>query len=186
MSSVVEVCNKGLDKVGHGPITSLADGTKAANLCTRNWETIRDQVLRDHPWNFAVKRAVLAPSVTAPLWGFGYSFPLPAKCLRLIEVRDLSTGEYELEGKAILANATALYIRYIDQITDPNEFDALFIDAVATRLAFELCESLTQSNTKKNELWQEYQDSLTRAMRADGQENPPAPFEEDEWIAVRY
>ncbi len=186
MSSVVEVCNKGLDKVGHGPITSLADGTKAANLCTRNWAIIRDQVLRDHPWNFAVKRAVLAPSVTAPAWGFGYSFPLPATCLRLLEVRDLSTGEYELEGKAILANATVLYIRYIAQITDPNEFDALFIDSVACRLAFELCESLTQSNTKKNDLFQEYQDSLTRAMRADGQENPPSPFEEDEWIAVRY
>lgn len=186
MPSVVDICNKGLDKVGHGPITSLDDGTKAANLCKRNWSTIRDQVLRDHPWNFAVKRAILAPSVTAPAWGFTASFPLPATCLRLLEVRDMSTGEYEVEGKAILSNETALYIRYIDQITDPNTFDALFIDAAACRLAFELCESLTQSNTKKNALWEEYQDSLTRAMRVDGQENPPAPFEEDEWIAVRY
>jgi hypothetical protein len=186
MASVVDVCNKGLDKLGHGPITSLADGTKSANLCLRNWETIRDQVLRDHPWNFAVKRAILAPSTTAPLWGFSASFPLPADCLRVVEVRDLSTGEYEVEGKAILANETALYIRYIKQTTDPNEFDALFVDAAAVRLAFELCESITQSNTKKNALWEEYQDSLTRAMRVDGQENPPAPFEEDEWIAVRY
>lgn len=186
MASVVDVCNKGLDKVGHGPITSLADGTKAANLCTRNWETIRDQVLRDHPWNFAVKRAILAPTTTAPVWGFSYSFPLPAGCLRLLEVRDMSTGDYEVEGKAILANATALYIRYIDRIEDPASFDALFIDAAACRLAFELCESLTQSNTKKNDLWQEYDDALTRAKRVDGQENPPAQFEEDDWLAVRY
>lgn len=186
MASVVDVCNKGLDKLGHGSITSLEDGTKAASLCLRNWPTIRDQVLRDHPWNFAVKRAVLAPSVTGPAWGFTKSFPLPSNCLRLLEVRDLSTGDYEVEGKAILADESALYIRYIDQITDPNAFDALFIDAAACRLAFELCEALTQSNTKKDAAWQEYQDSLTRAMRVDGQESPPAPFEEDDWVLVRY
>lgn len=186
MASVVDTCNKALDKLGHGPITSLADGTKSANLCNRNWPLVRDQVLRDHPWNFAVRRATLAPSSTAPAWGFSAQFPLPTDSLRLLEVRDLSTNEYQVEGKAILANADVLYIRYIQSITDPNAYDALFIDAVATRLAFELCEALTQSNTKKDALFQEYEDSLTRARRVDGQENPPQQYEEDEWIAVRY
>lgn len=186
MSSVVDVCNKALDKLGHGPITSLADGTKAANLCTRAWPLIRDQVLRDHPWNFAVKRAVLPPSTTAPGWGFSTAFPLPNDNLRLLEVRDLSTDEYSVEDGSILADATTLYIRYIYRVTDPNRYDALFIDAAACRLAFELCEALTQSNTKKDALFQEYEDSLTRARRVDGQENPPQRYEEDEWISVRY
>lgn len=186
MSSVVDVCNKALDKLGHGPITTLADGTKSANLCTRAWPLIRDQVLRDHPWNFAIKRAVLAASNAAPAWGFSAKFPLPSDNLRLVEVRDLSTSEYSVEDGCIQADADTLYIRYVSRVTDPNSYDALFIDAAACRLAFEICEALTQSNTKKDALFQEYEDSLTRARRVDGQENPPQPYEEDEWIAVRY
>ena len=186
MTSVVAVCNRALDKLGHGPITSLGDGTKAANLCERNWPLVRDQVLRDHPWNFAVRRAVLAPNAAAPVWGFGSQFPLPADCLRLLEVDRKSTNEYQLEGRSILANADALYIRYIRRVTDPREYDFAFLDAVAARLAFELCESITQSNTKKEQMFQEYDDALTRAKRVDGQENPPTVYEEDDWIKVRF
>lgn len=186
MPSVVDICNSALDKLGHGPITSLDDGTKSANLCKRNWPGVRDEVLRDHPWNFAVRRAVLAPSTTAPAWGFTYQFPFAADHLRLLEVRDLSTGEYQVEGRNILANDSALYVRYIAKIEDPNQYDVLFVDAAATRLAAELCEALTQSPTKKQEMMAEYMESLTSAKRVDGQENPPQVYEEDEWIAVRY
>jgi len=186
MSSVVDVCNKALDKLGAGPITSLEDNTKSAGLCLRNWPLIRDQVLRDHPWNFAVKRTNLAPADPAPSWGFQSRFPFPADLLRLMEVRDLSSDEYQVEGKAILADGNVVYIRYVSRVEDPNEYDALFVDTAAARLAFELCETVTQSNTKKDVLWQEYMDSLARAKSADGQENPPQRFAEDEWIAVRY
>lgn len=186
MASVVDVCNKALDKLGSNPITSLADGTKAAGLCLRNWPLVRDQVLRDHPWNFAVKRANLAPADPAPSWGFESRFPFPSNLLRLMEVRDLTTNEYQVEGKSILADGDVVYIRYVARVEDPNEFDALFVDAVATRLAFELCEVITQSNTKKDALGKEYIENLARAKSADGQENPPQQFEEDEWIAVRY
>lgn len=186
MPSIVDVCNKALDKVGQGAITSLGDGTKAANLCTRQWPLVRDQLLRDHPWNFAVTRTTLASDEIAPVWGFTARFPLPSDCLRLLEVRDLSTGEYQVEGRFIHADATVLYIRYISRIEDPNVYDTAFVDAVASRLAIELCEPLTQSTTKKKMLADEYDDSLTRAKRADGQENPPAEYEEDSWIEARY
>lgn len=186
MPSIVDVCNKALDKVGHGAITSLGDGTKTANLCTRAWPLVRDQVLRDHPWNFAVTRAALAASETAPEWGFTAKFPFPSDMLRLLEVRDLSTGEYQVEGRFIHADATVLYIRYIARIEDPNTYDTAFVDTAACRLAIELCEPLTQSTTKKKMLFDEYDDSLIRAKRADGQENPPADFEEDSWIEARY
>lgn len=186
MTSVVGICNNALDKLGQSAITSLSDGNKAANLCSRNWEKVRDQVLRDHPWNFAVKRATLAASTDAPDWGFDNQFPLPSDSLRLLEVRDLRAGEYQLENGSILSNETVLYVRYITRIEDPNDFDSLFIDAVATRLAFELCEGLTQSNTKKEALWQEYGDSLTRAKKTDAQENPPVLLHEDSWVESRY
>lgn len=186
MPSVIDVCNKALDKVGQNPITSLTDGGKAANLCNRNWPLVRDQVLRDHPWNFAMSRAALAPSTDVPAWGFTAKFPIPVDCLRLIEVRDLSTSEYQLENGCILADATVLYIRYIKQITDPNVYDATFVDAAATMLAIELCEPLTQNTTKKKVLYDAYDQVMLRAKSVDGQENPPTQYEEDEWISVRY
>ena len=186
MPSVVDLCNSALDNAGHGSITSLDDNTKAARLCSRNWPLVRDRVLRMHPWNFAVKRTNLAAHETAPDWGFTAKFPLPSDFLRLLEVRALSTGEFQLENGFIHANATVLYIRYIASITDPNVYDALFIDTVATRLAAELAEPLTQSTTKKKALLEEYDVFIDDAKRADAQENPPVAYEEDEWIKVRY
>lgn len=186
MPSIVDVCNKALDKVGQNPIISLGDGNKAANLCTRNWPLVRDQVLRDHPWNFAMARAVLAPSTETPAWGFTSMFPLPSDFLRLIEIRDLSTNEYQLENGHIHADGAVLYVRYIKRVNDPNIYDSIFVDAAATRLAIELCEPLTQNTTKLRTLTEAYDMVITRAKSVDGQENPPSEYEEDDWISVRY
>ena len=57
---------------------------------------------------------------------------------------------------------------------------------MATRLAAELAEPLTQSTTKKKALLEEYDAFIDDAKRADAQENPPVVYEEDEWIKVRY
>jgi len=185
MPSVVEVCNKALDKLGHGAITSLNDGTKAANLCLRSWEMVRDEMLRAHPWNFAVKRLALAPSDETPAWGFSYAFPIPSDYLRMIEILDSAQFNHQIESNNILCDETVLYVRYIYKVTDPNQYDSMFVDVVATRLAIELCEPLTQSNTKKNELIKDLDAALTNAKRVDGQENPPVSFAEDDWITAR-
>lgn len=185
MASIVEIVNKALDKIGYGAITSLDDGTKAANLADRTWPLVRDQVLRDHPWNFAIKRTNTAPLSVSPDWGFTYQHELPSDCLRLIEVRDLNRDEYQLEQGRILTDESVLYIRYLSRVEDTNEYDALFVDAVASALAYEMCESLTQSNRKKTALYALYEESLLRAKRADAFENPPAIFAEDSWLTVR-
>lgn len=186
MPSVVDVVNRALDKLGYGAITSLSDGTKAANLADRTWPIVRDQMLRDNPWNFAVKRTTTAPLSEAPSWGFSYQHELPSDLLRLLEVRDLSSGEYQVEGSTVLTDESVLYIRYIAQITDPNAYDSLFIEALSAKLALEMCEELTQSNTKKRVLAEEYREALVRARGVDAVENPPTVFEEDLWVEVRY
>lgn len=186
MPSVVDVINRSLDKLGQDPITSLEDGNKSANIASRTWPIVRDQVLRSHPWNFAVKRTNLAPSSGAPDWGFAYQHELPTKLLRLIEVRDLSTDEYQIENNKLLCDESVVYVRYIEQITDPNEYDALFINAVSTAMAFEMCEAFTQSNTKKDLLAKEYEQVMNQAKMVDAVENPPTTFEEDSWVEARY
>ena len=186
MPSIVDVANRALDKLGHGAITSLTDGTKAADLVNRTWPLVRDQVLRSHPWNFAVKRATLAPLTETPDWGFSYQHELPSDLLRILEVLDLSMDEYQIEGNKLLCDESVVYIRYIYQVTDPNVFDSLFTNYLATALAFEMCETLTQSNTKKNLLAEELREVMLEAKRTDAVENPPVSFEEDSWVEARY
>src|SRR5258705_277642 len=45
MTSVVAICNRALDMLGAEPVTSLADNTKAARLCARNFEPMLHDVI---------------------------------------------------------------------------------------------------------------------------------------------
>lgn len=186
MPSVVDICNSALDKLGHGSIMSLDDGNTTADLCKRNWPLVRDRLLRDHPWSFAMKRVALAPANPPPAWGYSARFPFPSDLMRLVEVLDHSTDDYLVEGQAILANDSVLYVRYVAVQEDSNKFPSLFGDVAAARLAVELCEAVIQSTTKKQALWEEYEDAYRRAARANAQENPPRVIEEDDWNKVRY
>lgn len=186
MASVVDICNRALDKLGQSPITSLSDGNKAANLCDRTWPIVRDRLLRSYAWNFAVKRQITAPDTETPAWGFNYQHSLPSDCLKFIEILDHRTDEYEIEGGKILTDSDTLRIRYIRQVTDPNQYDTLFISLASTLMAFEMCESLTQSNTKKQLLADEFEQNSRQARSVDAMENPVQQFEEDSWIEARY
>lgn len=186
MASVVDVCNRALDKLGHTPITSLGDGTAASSLCDRTWPIVRDRALRAYPWNFAIKRVTTAPDTTAPVWGFNYTHTLPSDCLYLIEIKDTRPDEYVIEGGKIFTNESVLYLRYVRRIEDPNLFDALFTDAVASLMAYEMAEKLTQSNQKRELAYREYTEQMTQAKRTDAMENPVTEYREDSWIEARY
>lgn len=59
-TSAEEICNSALQKLGAEDITSLSDTTRRAVLCNRQYNKIRLKLLRSHPWNFAIKRAILS------------------------------------------------------------------------------------------------------------------------------
>lgn len=87
---------------------------------------------------------------------------------------------------AILTNETApIQVRYVAKIEDPNQMDPLFRIAFATALAIELCEPLTQSNTKKAALEQKFAQLIMEARRAEGIEAPPQKGVTDDWILSR-
>ncbi len=187
MASEVQICNRALQKLGSEPITSLADDTKAARECSRAYADTRDAELRDHNWNFAITRAQLPALSADPLWGFGKQFQLPADCLRVIELNALNDpDDWTVEGRQLLANAAApLDVRYVKRETDTGVFDPLFVEVLAARLAFELAEALTQSNTKKAQAFDVYREALRKARRADAVEGTPDALEESTWLEAR-
>jgi len=94
--------------------------------------------------------------------------------------------DWKLEDGFIRTNDDApLEIRYVSRVTDPNKFDALFIEALSARLAMEMCEQLTQSNAKRQLAMQEYQDSIREARKHNAFENPPVEAPDGSWITSR-
>jgi len=185
MPSAVDICNRALSRVGEARITSLADDSKQARACTSAYAAVRDEVFRAHPWNSAITRTSLAKLSSSPSFGYDDEYQLPADCLRVVEVYD-SVYPWVVEGKKLLSDeGSPISIRYVKREEDPNQWDSLLASAVAARLAVELCEELTQSNTKRTLAADEYTAIMASARKADGQEQSPMPFAEDAWITAR-
>lgn len=187
MTDFVTLGNKSLSKLGHYDfITSLTDPTKAAALIAINYESVRDAMLRGHPWNFAVKRATLAPLTTAPVWGDGSNyFQLPSDCLRVLGMDDCY-AQYNVESGMLYFNDTTANILYTARITDPNLFDALFVEAYTTMLAITICPGLTDSEEKMSALVTMYEKlNLPLARSVDGQESGVRQIVSSNFINVR-
>lgn len=189
MASEVDICNFALQKLGAEPIVSLSQDSENARSCNRVYFHLRDVELRAHPWNFAIKRVQLAADSTAPDFGYANAYPLPSDFLRLMppdvqfNPNDL---DWQIEGRKILTNdAGALDVRYIYRVEDPNEFDATFVEALACRIAMELCEKITQSNSKAQMIREDYTTAMRTARKLNAFENIPAEPPTDTWITSR-
>jgi hypothetical protein len=191
MSSTIEICNLALTKLGAARITSLADDSKQAQALSAIYDSARDAELAAHPWSFAITRAALPASSTAPAFGWARAFPLPADCLHLVQVgdsfsyydSDTAGAGFDVEGGAVLTDATSpLLIRYTYRVTNSGLFPPLFVQSLACRLAFELAEELTQNLSKREAAWAERKEAIREAKRANVIERPPQTVPDLSWV----
>lgn len=183
-TSDVDICNRALQKLGAGRITSLNEDSPNAHECNVAYEAVRDAELRDHVWSFARKRAQLAADTATPDFGYSYQYELPVDCLRVLPGR--SVTDWQIEGTHILTDDGApLEVVYVKKVTDPNEMDSLFREVLAARLAWELAEVITQSNTKKAEVAAEYREAIAKAKRTNAIERVSDEPPDDEWVTAR-
>jgi len=199
MASEVDVCNLALQKMGARRIVSLTEDSPNARDCNAVYATLRRVELRKNVWNFARKRALLAPDAETPDFGFALQFSLPADFIRMTQNnrgevsgvgRRRTLGQpvvdYQIEGRKLLSNeGTEIRLLYVSDITDPNLFDPLFVDALASRMAEVLNEKINQSNSKKTTAKQDYKDAIAEAKRTNAIENQPVISAEDSWNSER-
>lgn len=186
MASEVDICNLALTKLGEEPIISLTADSKAGRLCNLHYALARDDTLRSHPWNFAVGRESLALSTTSPAYDFSNQFALPTDFLRVIST-DLPRGAvWKVEGKFILTDSATLKIRYVKRITDTEQFDALFVQALAARIAWELAIPLTDTRTLQEQMFNLFNAKISEARTVDAGEGTPDQIEASTWLDSRH
>lgn len=167
-ASVVSICNKGLGWVGGNRILTLDDGTTEANLCKDNFDSIRDALLEDFDWSFAIDREKWPAASEAPAFGFGKKFPIPHYALRVIAVtvggKDV---DWRVEGNYVLVDEAEIEALFIRQITDPNALSPLFREALAARLAADFAIPLAKSRSLQEDLWNLFDAKLSEALNVD-------------------
>ena len=184
MASETNICNQALIELGEKTILSLEDETKTARICKTMYAPTRDKVLRDHPWNFAIKRYSMAQNTVSPVYDYAYSYKLPSDCLRvLIPSREI--WEYAIEGDNLVTDYPSSNLKYISRIEDPNLFDPAFIEALAYKLASRMAVALTDNDQRHTDMVQLYNIAITEAKAVDAMEDGPKWLTSEEWLEAR-
>ncbi len=176
MASEVSICNVALSLLAVDLITSLDDDSQQAQLCKNLYPELRDAVLEDADWSFAIKRRTLVPTTTEPEWGYTYKYQIPSDSMRLVVVTDQpdfsENATYRLEWKkeanCIFTDAGELYIKYVRSVEDVSLFTAMFRQALSQRLAAELAIPLTESKQLYEMYMSMYERKRDDAATTDG------------------
>ena len=185
MVSKVSICNMALRRVGEQTISALDDGSKNANICNDFFEDVLQQVLRAHPWNFALARTELALSATAPAYGWDNQYLLPADCLRVLRMEDFKTV-FVVESDYLLTDNTEAKILYIKYLTDMTLLDPLAVKVLYLSLGVEFSYNLTENNTILGGLMQQLEQAWRDARCMDAQEGTPMVSDNSDWVNARY
>jgi hypothetical protein len=198
MPSVVDICNEAMDLLGAATITALTENSKEARLCNRRFETVRDAVLRSHPWNTAIRRASLARDTDAPAFGFTYQYTLPTDpyCLRVLSFWNSNVDSeiaaydsqvmFKIEGRKVLSNEGTCKITYLARVTDTEEYDSLLSSTIAHKLAAETAYAITGSTTVSQAMQQLYEVRLREARSIDAMEGVPDKLIADDFVNIRF
>lgn len=197
MASQVDIINHALTKLGEIRIQDVEEDTKPAREALAVWDLLLESELSANSWTFAARRASIAALVSAPAWGYQFSYEFPADLLALtyvngqsiISISDFNGSTapiYKVEGREILTDiAGPLQVMYTALVTDPDKWDAGFRNAFAIKLAQVLCFPLTQREGKETGLYQEYQLAVQVAKQRAAIQMPPQTLQDSTWFAER-
>lgn len=181
----VEVCNIALVSLGADPIMEMGeDNENARRLNVLYGPTLKD-LLRLHPWNFALWRTSLAQLTETPAFGYTYYYQLPSDYERVVEINGQVDIDYVIEGDRLLCDEETVELRYIRHVTDPTKFDSNFTILFAARLAAEIAYAITNSRTVAADKWDQYLDKRRQTISSDAQEGKPQKFESHAWLRSR-
>lgn len=197
MATVVSICNMALARIGVSSfISSLNEASNEARVLNLFYEQMRDFALRDHDWNFARRRVVLADAGTPPTnWAFKYTYPSDCLRARTIVRSGMRTPRNDQRVAFEVASEGSQRVIYTDQaqaelvytarITDPTLYDPMFESALAFLIAAEVAMPLTVKESVANAARNGYERIKSLAAAQSSSEGFEGIEPESELIAAR-
>ena len=200
----IDICNKALLRLSANMVEGVADTVASitsdsleGKLCKLNYDLIRDIVLEDRVWSFALGRAVLdEPFANKPSFGYANQFAIPPDALNVWRVYEpnhyghlyQTQKPWILEDRFILTNLEVLWVHYIKRLDNELIQNASnqFIDCLSLRLAIEFCMPLTESSKLQQALMMEYRERLVDASSVDGSQATHETFSTSALIKARH
>lgn len=168
MSSVIDICNMALFRIGNSiRIDDLEENSTAARICKQFYESCRDFVLRaDCDWGFATAFAQLAEVASNPNPEYPYAYAVPNDCMRVRRIvnpvfpqgvwpagMDCHMPEIPripfriINGtsqRLICTNVSPATLEYTLKVESPEMFDPVFVSALAWYLASQVAGPLAK------------------------------------------
>lgn len=187
MTSSVSICSNALIKLGGAPFSSFDEPKPHVRIAANLYASVRDDVLRGHPWNCATDRVILAPTATTPAFDFSYQFQLPGDWLRTLQVGYVGDPlEYRSERQRILANVNALPLVYCFRNTVEDTWSTNLIRLMELAMAAEMAYAVTASSSLRDSFRDEFARALKVAKAVDGQDDPPEEFAAGTFLESRF
>lgn len=187
MLTDAQIINLGLSKISSSRIGRI-DPPKSPleNFMAINYPQWKRFELTKRRWVFATEDDYILTmtdvrdNVRQP-----YVYVLPNDCLRPIRTK---CTEWKQRGRNIYSAYDSLSIDYIRDVAEA-EFDPLFTELLACKVAWGSAEFVTQSTTKKQDAETEYEESVRTAGQANayviGAEDIAGDDSTFDWLDVR-
>lgn len=129
----------------------------------------------------------------AATFDYSYSIALPTDLLRVLRINDLDAApQWRIERRRVVTNEYPLSLEYLYDVTDYTEMDALFYECLALYLAWDICDHLTQSASKKRGLYTDLFGGdgkvgiLPKGRFVDATENSVEQLQATDWTGSRF
>jgi hypothetical protein len=198
--SEVQIAKLALQHLGDRyDITSLDEAGTEAEQVNLVFANVRDALIREHPWKFALRYYNPSALIGTPpaRWGYMYTYPSDAlKVWRIVNPLDphgdtlpplkWSVARNANDTKVLLTDESAPEFEYCKQVVDTGEFDANFDMALSYRIAEAIAMPITGDLSIKNSMAQEAAARTGTAKTEDGNEGVNREMSHDpDWIRAR-
>lgn len=151
--TITTIYNRALDYISEFPVHGPEDQGAYARWLNRNYAHTVEAALRQQPWNFACRFWLPVENAVSPTMRWNYGYELPNGWLRVLTpTRDGHRSGYPMgygvQGNTLMMNERPTKgVELVMNIQNPGQWDPLFADMIAGRLATGMAQRFTAKNS---------------------------------------
>lgn len=177
MAALVDIYNLAIGRIGEtSTIADPDESSVPARSCKRFYPLARDVCLEAASWPFA-KRVAEPVALVDPIgvWPYAWAKPGDALVVRRMYLDDSLANECDWQELSYVGSDDATrpvlvtddepaWIEYTAKEYDPSKFSAMFVDALAWKLAADIAMSMARGRDLRSDALQMYQGVIQSAI----------------------